>query len=606
MARDIGARHSSGRDIGARQRTADTGATGTGALNFSLHAVVGSGASSSTGTGALVKSPPLTVVGAGASSSTGTGVLNFSLHEVVGSGISSSTGTGALNFASLTEVIGAGDSVSTGTGALQIPTVEVDGFWAEEVFDEELLFTNRDSDFFVIHGTTIITADKARYTLRNGAEYSLPTNHLGENLLDTDCFIYLTSSRLTGMGATSGGGTQNPNRVGVTFNNPEDILSHVTLRRMDGGVHSTRVTWQILCYVGPATGAHRFWVRERAAIDFGSSNLTYTGSTLTNITDSSQTMVFITSQRANTADAGSLNQGQCTSELVSDAAVLTRGRLGDAAASYAVIEWGSFWGLERYEVASSDHGATVWTTGSPNESVTRDFETNLTNTITGTAGTDLVDLTRAFLHVQYRNVNSLSGQGNDDSGENVELSATNTLTFRRRTTTSAATRFNVIWRLESFVHPLETGAPTAQHLARYWDTTPGGGEQTDTTFSITAVSLDQTVIMGQCTSSDGTVQGHPRGHTDFRLTGPSTLTMTRSESNQEERQSLSLFSFPRVRSKRYDFAYEENMPGIVAYEAQAANPVATQGQLITLAVYEGQNAGIVAYEENVPGIETYE
>jgi len=292
-------------------------------------------------------------------------------------------------------------------------------------------------DFKILRGTTVIAAASNTATISEGTHYTLESG-----VTINDAFIRITNTRLTGMGLTSGGGTQILYDFTVRIDNPENLLTSIDFRR-EGTTNDCRVEWEIIQYIGPASGANEIIVRGVG--DVSTTGSTVDGTTLSNISNNAKVCVFITGQGTNSTTSGRWQTSLFTAALVADASdwkpQFTRGEAADTGyVSYAVVEFtGSNWrDVQRAEFTSQAHGATAWDT------------TNTTNSGTYSIPTALLDASKAFLHCQFRYDTAISSSGLDDAGENVELTTSLTqFTTRRKTATDETLKTNVVWVMET-------------------------------------------------------------------------------------------------------------------------------------------------------------
>ena len=394
--------------------------------------------------------------------------------------------------------------------------------------------------FNIQRGTSIIPAISATTTITAGVNYTAPAS-------TSNAFIRITNTRFTGMGSTSGGGNQNLLDFTVRIDNPENLLTSINFTRI-GTTLDTRIDWEILEYVGSAGGANEIIVRGSG--DISTTGLTATGTTLTNISNSNKVAVFITGQATDNLLRDDWGEALFTSDLVANGPdwdpVFTRGRSVDTGyVSYAVVEFtGSNWrNVQRDEFQNT---ATAWDT------------TNKTNSGTRTIPTPLLDASKAFLHVQFRNAQA-PATGLDDAGENVELTASLTdFTTRRKTINGEASKTLVVWVMENIQSG--TYAMSVEHVAVY-DGSTSGAEETAYTHTVSAVAAQgEASIMGESASEDGTGTAYPRGSANVRLTAANSVTWTVSDNGQEERRSFDVVQWPQqVTSATWATAAEDTV-----------------------------------------------
>jgi hypothetical protein len=455
------------------------------------------------------------------------------------------------------------------------------------------------ADWEVVKGTAIILAGQT------AVDVFPPLPVMADPA--TDCFPIITSTRYSGMGVTSGGGNQDLNRVTVHINNASLNIAlgppEIHLRRFSSAAVDCRVEWEVWCWIGPPAGLNRWRVLLQDHIAQPTGDTTADSASFTP-NDPTRVAVLLTGQSLNTTINSAANQGQYTTELVSlgGGSYLARVRRGVSSpgitsnVSVAVVELGAYWRpVQRLTFRSDDPDRPdlapgteqrAWAAGSEGEYGILDI-TRPTLPRSGLAAglAPLLDITRTLIQVQYRNTSG-GAQGNDDNGENAELgsvaadvalaaaaghhnngaghappaTALNSLITRRSTGTSDTTKFTTVWFLEydppgGTVHLIDM---QAQHLHRYFATIAAGEEEVDDIsdptphpWLPTPVNLDLAsagIAFGLAASSSGTLVGPPRGWTNMRLTAgaPIDIRMTRSESNQNERQSATAAQMPSV------------------------------------------------------------
>ena len=388
------------------------------------------------------------------------------------------------------------------------------------------------ADFKILRGSSNITSGNATVTITESTDYTL---EVGSD--STNTFIRIVNCHLTGGGAISGGGNQNCDDVYAHISNPANIGTSITFTRR-GTASDTRVSWEIIQYIGAASGANEIIVRGQEVLTYGASAVNLTGTTITTIADNADVVVFVTG--VDTAETGRLNPqtGQSTTSLVAVstnwAPRVSRGYAGAgsdvSSVSVAVVEFtGSNWSVAREEFTSNTPAATVWTTGAPTGSGSQAYSTAL------------ADATKAFLHNQFRNANT-GNAGNDDSWEIVEIDGTANMVCRRSTSTGASAKTMVVWVVENSQGG--TGAMSVEHRSEYRSSTAGTEEVTVSTTVTTVGALDETSIMGECSSSLGTGSGTPRGHASLEMTTTSNVDSVWSEVSTECRFGFDVVQWP--------------------------------------------------------------
>ncbi len=388
-------------------------------------------------------------------------------------------------------------------------------------------------DFNVQRGTCIIPAGSTTVTITNGSSYTLLTD-------ENHAFIRIVNTRLTGMGTTSGGYSNDVEGgdYATRIDNPDNLDTSITFRRAIGdATYDCRVTWELIQYIGPSGEGNEFIVRDVGDVTTASGQTIDGDSNITTIEDINKVCCFITGQAADeTTDADWF-------EFLFVADMRDNGGGGytpwfwraknsatDAYVSYAVVEFvGSNWrDVQRLNI--STEASTAWTTTSPDE------YTDVT--IQSEGGVDLLDVSKAFLHVQYATDNDATGL--DDAGDNIEIISTTHLRIRNRAT--AGNRYKVVWIVENIYNG--TGKMEVEHI-QFYDATTSGAEERSWTQSITTVdSMSNTSIMGECASMDGAGTAYPRGSIDLRLTDVDEVTSTECDNGQERQITFDVVQWP--------------------------------------------------------------
>ncbi len=282
------------------------------------------------------------------------------------------------------------------------------------------LTTSPDRDFEIQRGTATITGTSL--TLTAGVDYTAPS-------ASTSAFMRITNTHHTGAGSTLAGATQNADDVTAYISNPSNIMTSVTLNRASTATGNSRVSWEIVEFIGEVGSDNEMIVRSQTSLAYGTTATTATGTTAT-VSDDSDVVVFITGQMDPDIAATNYNSGQSTSAwgAVGNVPVFTRGVAGSDATivSYAVVEFtGPNWITQR-----SEH----------------------TYTAAGTAETEAItavgSLSRTFIHTQKRIITGLTGV--DEFGHEVWLSSIGFVSyFLESGATTPSGQTSVAWIIEN-------------------------------------------------------------------------------------------------------------------------------------------------------------
>ncbi|KKN31414.1 hypothetical protein LCGC14_0824170, partial [marine sediment metagenome] len=385
------------------------------------------------------------------------------------------------------------------------------------------------NDFKVIRGTSIISDTATTVIITEGVDYTLES---GQD--KTSAFIRLTNTRLTGMGKTSGGGNQNHENWAVRVQNPGNIATSITFER-DGTTSDSRVTWEILQYIGVDGGDNEIIVTDVGTTTASGTTNYIDGTSLSNITNTNKVAIFITGQYAVSASRSNVQYALFTSELFGSGPYTPRFTRSQSVASndgvsYAVVEFtGSNWAdVQRLDI--STESTTAWTTSN--------YATAYVDvSITSEGGRALTNYSRAFLIQQFRTTTDPTGL--DDAGDNVELISDTQLRIRQSAT--SGTRNKVVYIIENLQ---SSGTTMSVEHGMFYDSTTSGSEERSWTQTInTVLDIDTTSVFAQV-SVDGSGTAFSKGAIDYRLTSTSQITFTESDAGQERVITYDVIQWP--------------------------------------------------------------
>ncbi|MCR4286191.1 MAG: hypothetical protein NUW00_04825, partial [Candidatus Kaiserbacteria bacterium] len=282
------------------------------------------------------------------------------------------------------------------------------------------LTTSPERDFEIQRGTVTVTGTSA--TITAGVDYVAPSSA-------SNAFIRITNSHYTGAGSTLTG-TQNTDDVTAYILNPGNILSSITFQRPATAINNTRVSWEIVEFIGSPGADNEMIVRSQSVVTYGSTSLTATGTAVSGVADDADVVVFITGQMSPDTARSNYNALQSTTAWndATDEPIFTRGDTGSDAVlvSYAVVEFtGPNWIVQRSEHTYTNAGTT---------------ETE--------AITAIGSLSRAFIHAQRRVGSALIGT--DEFGHEVWLSSIGYVSyFIEAGATTPSGQTSVAWIIEN-------------------------------------------------------------------------------------------------------------------------------------------------------------
>lgn len=283
------------------------------------------------------------------------------------------------------------------------------------------LTTSPERDFEIQRGTADFSGTSL--TLVAGVDYVAP-------LASTSAFVRITNTGFTGAGDSSAGGTQNAKDVTAYISNASNIVTSFTISRPGAIATTTRVSWEIVEFIGTAGSDNEIKVRSQNSVTYGTSNITATGSAASGIVDDTDVVVFITGQQNPDTGTADYNTGLSTSRWLpaTDQPAFLRGEAGADASivSYAVVEFtGQNWKVQRVAHTYTAAGATE------------------TEPITA-----LNSLSRTFVHAQKMSGTGLDGT--DEFGHEVWLSSIGAISFMIEAGASTpGSQTSVIWIVEN-------------------------------------------------------------------------------------------------------------------------------------------------------------
>ena len=360
------------------------------------------------------------------------------------------------------------------------------------------LTTSPDRDFKVQRGTANFSATS--FLLRAGVDYIAPS-------ASTSAFVRITNSNYTGAGDSSAGGVQNAKDVTAYISNPSNLLTSFTITRPAAAIATTtRVSWEIVEFIGAAGSDNEIKVRSQGALTYGATSLTATGTATIGIVNDNNVAVFITGQLNPDTTTTKYNTGQSVSSWLSAThqPAFQRGEASSVASavSYAVVEFtGINWKVQR---ASHTYAAV-----------------GVTETTSITA---VNSLSRTFLHTQTLSGTALNSEAN--YGHEVWLSSIGAVSFALEAgATSASLHTSVAWIIENT--QTNGGAMT---VTRTNGNSTGGANPVTLSLAngITLVSVNDSSIFGN-TRSAGAGTNYPRPIVGLTIASTTNYEIWRSD-----------------------------------------------------------------------------
>ncbi|MEM9336234.1 MAG: hypothetical protein AAGA35_00050 [Patescibacteria group bacterium] len=384
------------------------------------------------------------------------------------------------------------------------------------------LTTREKQDFFVQRGSETVTG--SGLTLTAGVDYTAPS-------ATSAAFVRISNSHMTGAANNAGTDGQQADDVTAYISDQSDITSSFTISRPPTASSNTRVSWEIIEFVGLPGSDNEMIVRGVGEVAFSASTFTNTGAVTDAVTDDDDVVVFITGQSNDNEGTGEYNDGLFTASWASSTsqASLQRGDADVAAdVSYAVVEFtGLNWQIQRVEHVYTSSGVVE------NESITA---------ISG--------LTRAFVHAQKRVGEGLSSI--DEGGHLVYISSIGAVSFELRDTAQTpADHTSVAWVIENTQSG--TGAMTSYRT----NGTTNDPDPEPATYSIeidagSEINTANASIWGT-NHTAGTGTTYPRLHTGFTIASSTNYEIYRSDTNNDMTYRVEVIEWPVAQ-----LAFEQN------------------------------------------------
>lgn len=421
-----------------------------------------------------------------------------------------------------------GDAEDGATYCFRVSNAGVD-LDAYQVYAEAKL--ESFNDFLIQRGSFQMSGTSQ--TITAGVDYQAPAA-LGS------AFIRITNSQDTGAGDDTNGGSQNANDVTAYISDPSNLLTSITFMRHAGAVSNTRISWEIIEYIGPDGGSNQISVRDRGNTIFGASNLTENSPTIVGVLDDEKLVPFVTAHMNPDTGRADYNTSRVTTEWNSatNQVDFLRGETGNDSAiiSWAAVEFvGASWKIQRAEHTYAASGAVeVETLDAVN------------------------DLSRAFLYTQKRIGNGLTNL--DEYGHEVWLSGLDEVSFQlQNNATNPALHTSVAWVIEN-----TQISGTTMAVTRSDGSTSGGSEPFTLQVPIGKTLNDITrasIFINN--RSTGTGNAHPRAILGAELISETEYELWRSDTGQTATYRTEIVEWPisLASIKQSSYRFFENTDG---------------------------------------------
>ena len=387
--------------------------------------------------------------------------------------------------------------------------------------------------FKVIRGQAVIAASSTTATITESTDYTLEAG-----VTINDAFIRITNTSHTGMGNNSGASGQFDDDYSVYISNPGNLLTSITFTRQGSPATTCHVSYEIIQYIGSASGDNEMIVRAQGTVSGTAAQLT--GPTITTITDQGDCVVFITGQASSDTSRFDSHYRLWEAQLVANASNwdpqfdrLSTATADTAYISYAVVEFvGSNWTVDR---VTTDTEGTTWSASD-------------NNSFTVAHGVTIASAAKAgIIEMQYTTDNdATSGREGWDSFKLDD--ATN---IRYWNQDQVGVRRKVAWILQNSQSSGLARNMNVQHLQYRDDTGTGGVREWTQNFSsdpdhgtgaTTVAPIEECSVV--CGASVNTASQPHRACIDYWLTGTNQITFRESDATDERRITLELFEWP--------------------------------------------------------------
>jgi len=374
------------------------------------------------------------------------------------------------------------------------------------------LTIQEQQDFFVQHGTERVTGTSQ--TLTAGVDYDAPASN-------SSAFVRITNTVMTGASSDSFGAQRNADDFFAYIAGPVDLTSSFTIERPPTATQDTRVSWEIVEYIGVAGGDNEFVVRDADAVSYGGASLTAAGAAVPGVVDDTDVAVFITGQLNPSTGSNDFNVALSISswDAGSDQPLFERGDADNLAAgvSYAVVEFtGSNWNVQRVAHTYTAAGVTE------------------TSPITA-----VNSLSRTFLHAQKTAGDELYNL--DEGGHTVWLSSIGAVSFELQAgATSPAEHESVAWVIEN----TQQGAGSMQVYRTSGVVANGGAEPATFNLNIGGTVNVTSASIWATSRSTGAGNFHPRVILGASIISETQYEFWRSDNGQSQAYRVEVIDWP--------------------------------------------------------------
>ena len=384
-------------------------------------------------------------------------------------------------------------------------------------------------DFLIQRGTDTVSGTSL--TLTAGIDYDAPA-------ANTTAFVRITNTSMTGAGSDTLGQTRAPDDVFAYIEGGDNLTTSFSIVRPSTATDNTRVSWEIVEYIGVASADNEMVVRDAGTVTYGGTDLFATGTAAVGVIDDADVMVLITGQFNPSNSTNNYNTGLSVSSwnASTDQPVFERGDADGVAArvSYAIIEFtGASWGVQRVEHTYTAAGVAE------TESITA-----------------VNSLLRTFVHAQKLSGDELFNL--DEGGHEVWLSSIGAVSFQLESgSTNPGDQRSVAWVVEN----TQIGDGSMMVYRSNGLIASGGVQPITTILGIGATIKPTNATFWATNRSSGGGSAHPRVLLGARILNSTQYELWKSDEGQNQNFRVEVVEWPvaetSVRQTHYRF-YVDN------------------------------------------------
>ncbi len=375
----------------------------------------------------------------------------------------------------------------------------------------ELTIQDRQ-DFIVQRGTETVSGTGV--TLTAGVDYVAPASN-------SAAFVRITNTSMTGAGSDTLGQTRVPEDVFAYIEGGDNLTTSFSIVRPPAATDNTRVSWEIVEYIGITGADNEFILRDAGTVTYGTSALFATGTPVVGIADDNDVVVFITGQYNPDGNVNNYNTGLSISswDTTGDQPVFERGDADGVAArvSYAVVEFtGASWAVQRAQHTFTAAGVAE------TESITA-----------------VNSLLRTFVHAQKISGDELFNL--DESGHEVWLSSIGAVSFQLENgATNPGQQTSVAWVVEN----TQIGDGSMMVYRSNGLIAQGGVQPITTVLGIGGTIRPSNASLWATNRSTGGGSAHPRALLGATILNETQYELWKSDEGQNQNFRVEIVEWP--------------------------------------------------------------